>query len=419
MYRALATANAFAADGWRVTVLTADRRSLELLTGIDPAPEAAIDPRIRVVRVPFDTTRGEPDLRTWSRLRVSSPLLWSLLRTRVERLPFPETNYGGWAPALRAAARTIHAEDPVSLVIGSANPNVDFVPGQELARSGVPYVMDYRDTWHLDVYSGRRIGSPWGRSARLERRLLAGATEAWFVNEPIRDWHAAQYPRTADRFHVVANGWDPGFLALSERHPKPGRPLVFGYLGTIYGPMPLRETLDAWREARRRSPRLRSARLVIAGRLGHYATPEPSVLAVLDEFAEDGVEYAGPTSKTEVSAVYEGFDVLLLILGRSRYVTSGKVFEYAATGLPVVSVHDPETASSTTLREYPEWFPVRSLDRADIVAALLAAGDRADRQTWPDIATARAWAESLSRASQLAPRLASLRATVPDPGKQR
>src|SRR5690606_24958351 len=114
-------------------------------------------------------------------------------------------------------------------------------------------VMDHRDAWHLNVYTGKRVGSRWSRSSRLEHRMLEACAEAWFVNAPIRDWHAAEHPGRTGDFHVVANGFDPDFLDVGHpRTPDPEQ-LVFGYLGTIYGPIPLRETLEGWRLARERS----------------------------------------------------------------------------------------------------------------------------------------------------------------------
>jgi glycosyltransferase involved in cell wall biosynthesis len=414
MYRALATANAFAQAGWDVTVLTTTRDAFERLTGTDEAAEASIDPRVVVERVPFDTTRGEPDLSKWSRSRMSSPLWWSFWRSSRERRFFPESNYGSWAPGLRAVAHRIHAERPVSLVIGSSNPHVDFVPGAELHRvSGVPYVMDYRDAWHLDVYSGRRIGSRRSRSARWERRALAGAAEAWFVNPAIRDWHAEQYPEARDRYQVVANGFDPAFLDLHrDRRPDPRAGLTLGWLGTVYGPMPLRESLEAWRRARSVSPLAARSRLVIAGRLGHYATPDPATLELLNQYAADGVSYTGPVSKTGVSDVYRGFDALLLMVSSSPFVTSGKVFEYAATGLPIVSVHDAQTATTGILSEHPAWYLTASLDPDDIADAMIATLERASAFTPADLADSQGWAQRFSRAGQLDPRIAALRSVV-------
>ena len=414
MYRALATANAFAREGWAVTVLTATRDTFERLTGSDPESEKSIDPRIDIVRVPFDLERGETDLSRWSRWRLFSPLLWNFLRWIRARAIFPENSYASWLSPLVAAADGIHQRKAVSLVIGSANPNVDFMPGDHLYRKyGVPYVMDHRDAWHLDVYTGKRLASPYSRSGRLERRLISHATEAWFVNKPIRDWHAAQYPARAADYHVVANGFDPNFLdATRTRTPDAGKGLVFGYLGPIYGPIPLRETLEGWRLARSRSPLMHNASLVFRGRLGHFAEPDAAAAALLEEYKDDGVSYGGPISKTGVTDLYRSFDALLLIISRSAYVTSGKVFEYAATGLPIASLHHPETAATGVLEGHPAWFPVRDLSPEEVSRVLIATGERAASMTADDFREAQSWAQHLARDEQLAPRIAALRATI-------
>ncbi len=414
MYRALATANSFVENGWQVTVLTATRETFERLTGSDPDSEAHIDPRIRVIRIPFDPARGETDLRRWSRVRLYSPLWWNFAHWMRSRISFPEGGYGSWKSPLTKAAQAIHREHPVDLVVGSANPNVDFVPGMHLHRRyGVRYVMDYRDTWHLAVYTGTRIGSRLSRSNRLERRLLNEAHEAWFVNEAIRDWHSAEYPRRSENFHVVANGYDPQFLPpIPERPIDPAGGLTFGFLGTIYGPMPLRETLDGWRLARNESETLQKSRLVFRGRLGHFAEADPVASALLDEYQHDDVTYLGPVSKTQVSEVYGQFDALLLILGRSKYVTSGKVFEYAATGLPIAALHHPETAATTTLRGHPHVFPVAEPTARHIADALIATAEDAVAREPGDIERTRQWASHLSRDAQLVPRVRALRAVV-------
>ncbi len=414
MYRALATANAFAKAGWRVTVLTTTQATLERLTGTDPATEEHIDSRINVVRVPFEETKGAGDLQHWSRWRVFSPLAWNFARAMWSQVPFPEPVYGSWRTPLVKAADRIHAHVPVDLVVGSANPNVDFAPGDYLHRRyGVPYVMDYRDTWHLSVYSGRTIGPRWRRSRRLERRLLKNACEAWFVNDAILGWHAKMHPDSASRFHVLANGYDANFIdGLSRRSRQPGDGLVFGFLGTVYGPMPLRETLEGWRLARNSSAILRESELQFYGRLGHYAEPDATATALLDEFAHDGIRYVGPISKSEVARTYSAIDALVLILGRSKYVTSGKVFEYASTGLPILALHHRETAATATLDGYPHVFAVEEPSPRNIADAFTACAEQMNTITDSDVAEARKWAQSLSRDAQLEPRVAALRSLV-------
>ncbi|MGC5628506.1 glycosyltransferase [Georgenia sp. Z1344] len=414
VYRALATANAFAEAGWDVTVLTAPRELFTELFGADLSLERRVHPAIEVLRVKQELAHIETDLAGYSRARVASEPGWFSAFMRSSELSFPERVYGGWAANLRAAAEQVHERHPVDLVLGTSNPHVDFVPGQHLARrADVPYVLDYRDGWALDVTTGRRVSGERSRAWRTERELLLGAEEAWFVNAPIRDWYDETLPEVADRTHVVANGYD-GDLgeAIDSLRPTSApdddAPLTFGYLGTLYGSVPVRELLEGWRAARARSADLARARLVLRGHVGHQGAPEERTLAMLAEFAGDGVEHGGPVPRAEVASVYAGFDVLALPLIPGRYVTSGKVFEYAATGLPVVSVHGPESAASSVLDGHPAWVLTESMSADDVADALVAGAALARSATAGSVAETREWARRYAREEQLAPRVAEL-----------
>ncbi len=86
-----------------------------------------------------------------------------------------------------------------------------------------------------------------------------------------------------------------------------------------------------------------------------------------------------------------------------RYVTTGKVFEYMATGLPIVSVHASDTAAQEVLRGYPLWFGPGGLDVELIAKAMLEAAHAARDITPARRVTARAYAEAYSRARVLEP----------------
>jgi glycosyltransferase involved in cell wall biosynthesis len=278
---------------------------------------------------------------------------------------------------------------------------------------GVPYVMDYRDAWSLDVFDGRRVHAADSRVGRLERELVDSAREVWFVNEPIAAWHRATYPEAAGRIRVVANGWDPELAPAASGAPVAlDRPLTFGYLGTVSSKVPMAEFVAGWTTARQRSDDIAGARAVVRGYLGFYSTPQEQLATLLADAAADGVEYGGPVSKGSVGAVYDTFDVCVLVLGTGRYVTSGKVYEYLATGKPVVSVHDPGNAATDVLRGYPLWFPAASLAPDDVAAALVAAGAAARTADVEVRAAARAFGARFRRDLQLAPRVAGLLESV-------
>lgn len=414
VYRALATANGFAERGVRVTVLTATRDTFIRYTGADVSLERRIDPRVKVVRIPFDWPAMETDVRRWSTMRALAPRLWRKMHNRRDLIPFPEHGYGPWRRPLEQAALAIHALDPVDLVVATANPNVDFMAARALhAKHGVPYVMDYRDAWMLDVFDGGLLHPEGSRVDSLERGLLEDAREVWFVNEPIRAWHADRHPALADKMFVVSNGYDPEFAPEPQVDPAPAdRPLVFGYIGTASPKVPLKEFGQGWAMARRADPALAGAQAQLWGYLGFYSTPSPLLLDLVASYAADGLSYRGPVPKTEVKMRYGTFDAALLILGTGRYVTSGKVFEYTASALPIVSVHDPGNAASDVLRDYPMWFPVTDLEPASIAAAVSKAADAARHADRATREAAREFSRRYARDIQLEPRIESLRASV-------
>lgn len=299
VYRALATVNAFAAAGWDVTVLTVPRSVWVESTGADADLEERVAPGVEIIRVPTDVPAFQNDIALWPRGRGRHPELWKLQDLRRDMVLFPEPNYGRWRPALERAAEQVHAAEQVDLAVGTANPHVDFIPGWHLHRRfGVRYVMDYRDAWQLDVFSGERLITAIPPVRWWERRLMADAAEIWFVNDAIRQWHVTEHPSEAAKMRVVANGYEEygAPLAVPVRAER-DRGLVFGYIGTVSDKVPMIPLLEAWRLARVSEPALEGARMRIHGYLGHFGAANTALAAALEAAKADGVEYVGPVEK--------------------------------------------------------------------------------------------------------------------------
>lgn len=418
VHRALATVNAFAEDGWDVTVLTAPREVFRDLTGADESLEPLVDPRVHVVRVSFSWPAKQTDVRTFSLVRVLFPRLWTKARGRLDVLRFPEKGYGPWRRRVERAALRTHRRHPVDLVMATTNPQVALAPALRLrSQHAVPFVVDYRDAWTLDTYSGGRRHGPRSPVGRWEARAFGSAAEIWFVNQPLQRWHAKTYPQDAHRMHVVMNGYD-GDLPLPPAARPTGTPLRFGYIGTITPVVPLPELVAGWRHARAHESLLDGATLNLRGYLGYYATPDPTLAGIVEAAGDAGVEYGGAVPKMCVADTYAEFDVLVLVLGGGEFVTSGKVFEYASSGLPVVSVLTPGNAAAEVLREYPRWHPAAALTPSEIASALAAGAADARLGTGDRAVGAQAAARRYRRDRQLAPRIEALRALVSE-GSQR
>jgi hypothetical protein len=156
VYRPLATVSELVRRGHRVTVLAADMATFDVVIGGDRTLLDDVDPSVRVVRVPMAPQQRDPLLNRWPREQVTDPPTWGRRMLEDQVQAFPEVVYATWQRRAEAVACALHEEDPVDLVIATANPYVDFtVPVRLHEEYGVPYVLDDRDAWLLDVYTGQ------------------------------------------------------------------------------------------------------------------------------------------------------------------------------------------------------------------------------------------------------------------------
>lgn len=405
-YRMKAVANAFADQGWDVTAVSLADESWEREMGLDPSLLTGLHPRVRRVGLPLARYDLATDIRQYSPEQALQYDDWLAEQQRLDEAVFPEPIFGRWLVPLTDALVAAHEQQPADLIMASPGPYVTLGAATEASqRTGVPLALDYRDGWCLDVVTGETRFGPDDPPGVVEAAALRRSVQTWFVNDAIRNAYAHQYPDVAARFRTVRNGFD-GDLAIPEGQAHD--PLRFGYLGTLTLRREQLETLlRAWRLARLASPALSDATLEFRGHLGTRTIGANRNQRTLARFASHGVRFAGPVPKQDVAAVYGRWDCLVLALIGGRHVTSGKVYEYVATGLPIVSAHDPDSAAVEVLAGYPRWFPNASMSVEDLALAFVAAAECVT--AGPEVAAqAREYAARFSRSTLTAAAVADL-----------
>ncbi|MFC4337225.1 glycosyltransferase [Salininema proteolyticum] len=413
VYRGVATANVLARSGWDVTVLAAPERFFRLASSsVDESLSGAVDPSVTVRRPEIDYFPWETDVRRMSWLRCRFPEVAARRYERKRERGFPE-RYASWGDEAVKTGRGLHRRSPFDAVLATGNPYAAFAAAWRLNRAtGVPYVLDNRDAWTLDLFENRDKFKPGHPAWEWEERFMRTASGVCFVNEALRAWHRDRYPYAAEKMHVVPNGWDPGTVDIEEASRAPGGPgdrVRFGYLGTLTKQQPVEPLLEAFELFLGEGGRPAS----VLDFHGYLEFTNPGKRAMLEILGLTGepherrvgrgeVRYRGPAPKTAVAEVYRDLDVLVFLAGGSRYVTSGKVFEYMATGKPVVSVHAPGSAAEEYLRDYPCWVRPDSLDPSDIAKALRRAADLAAAPDDPRRLAARAYGARFTRENSLA-----------------
>lgn len=383
-YRLREIANQFAALGWDVTVMNADRECWEQDYGIDLTMLDHVDPRVRLVELPVRRLDLDNDIRNFSRRRALNPTGWISRWDQRTLEVFPELKHGGWRDEIEKEALRLQEEQPFDLCFVSCVPYVLLTAALRLHdEHGVPFAVDFRDGWSINVLTGEtafELDSPAGR---WESEALDKALSFWVVNEPIAEHYRERYPDLADKIRVVRNGFDRDSLPTSREGHRARRPLRFGYLGTVnFPPSTMDAALSGWQLARERDELLADATFEIRGHFGAaYAKHMSATGDLVRRAADHGVVMGGPVPKGEVAQLYETWDALVLMLVGGRYVTSGKVYEYMATGLPIVSIHEEDHDASRLLAGYPLWTdvfghdPERVADSLQKAARMAVAGD--------------------------------------------
>ena len=405
-YRLRATANQFATFGWDVTVINLCEAAWEREFGLDRTLMDGVDPRVRIVELPLVRQDLETDVRRFPEARAVDPARWRAAHNRRTLASFPDPVFGGFRAALEQAVVRVHRRRPADLLMTSCAPYVNLAATWRLwAEHRVPYVVDFRDGWSIDVISGEEAFGADSVAGRWEQKVLADALMVWCVNEPIADFYRERYPDVADRVRVVRNGYDADSVPSRTHVPDPAHGLTYGYLGSInFPPDMLDSILTGWRMARRMDPVVGRSRLEFHGHVGAGSLRNANNHAeLLYEHAEDDVTFGGPVPKADVDALYASWDVALLPLVGGRYVTSGKVYEVMASGLPIVSAHEIEHDASNVLADHPLWTGAVGLDSRDLAKSFIAGAEFAVHATDAERDDARAHARQYARVAQLEP----------------
>lgn len=414
VYRALAITKAFVDAGWRVTVVTTTRQFfLSEIGSVDESLVDDIPDGVDVVRIPFTLWKPpiQGDLCSVNWLWGNYPTLKRYaerVTTRVRDIakaivagaPSPRVNenYADWVgPAFSAGCR-VNSTTRVDHVLATGNPFSSFEAARLISQAtGIPFSVDYRDPWTFDLFTGQPKTIDAG-TATAEKRIIDSAANVFHVNEPIARAYSSRLPATAPKHHVVRNGFDLESIGPVPTPEKHG-PLRFGMVGTITDKWPLQEVLNGWSDALPHLPE--GSELLLAGHLGYFGDRSPNLRETVDT-PVGGYSYLGPLQKREVASFYAGLDVVVVPIPKGEMVTSGKIYEALAIGIPLVCVQPRGGGARTLLDEHPLAFGAEPR-RREVSQSLIAAASAARRISESDIKQIRATMMRYERQASIAP----------------
>lgn len=259
---------------------------------------------------------------------------------------FLPDGYVGWSRAASREAAARIERGGVDAVWTTSSPESAHVAGLALKRRfGLPWIADFRDPWVGRVTY--RPPTPIHDRAhrRLEREVVREADGVTMVSEAMIEVYRRRHPDvTPDRFLLVPNGYDPDDFARAKSggEPRPAsvpRPFLLLHAGQLAHRPTVETVLAAVRRIHASTPDLAS-RLRVRFLGGNEEIEDPARLR-----AELGplVQVAPSVPHLESIAAMRDADALLLLGHGGRadaLIYTGKIYEYLASGRPVLAVAD-------------------------------------------------------------------------------
>ncbi len=250
----------------------------------------------------------------------------------------------GWVPFARRQIARLLRHESFDAIITSGPPHSTHLVGRwAQKRFGIPWLADFRDPWGELSYYEQLPFLPWSRAldGYLESRTLREACAVVTVSPAVADLLVAKTDRPVE---IIPNGFDPAdFQGIQPVGPAEFRIVYVGTLTAAQNPVPL------WRVIGRLRDEGNEIRIGLVGRIDS---------SVLDSLDQNGLAAATErlpyVSHKEAISYMMGAGALLLCVPRTtddKGILTGKLFEYIASGRPVLAFGPQGSDAASVLDE--------------------------------------------------------------------
>jgi glycosyltransferase involved in cell wall biosynthesis len=262
-------------------------------------------------------------------------------------LTLPDRQIGWFPLAYRQGLRLLKT-GAFNAVYTTSVPYTAHLLGLHLKRAtGLPWIADFRDEWTQNPSLPnpsplhRRLHRKW------EREVLTEADRVLAVSESITEGlRTLVLPAQRDKFYTLTNGYDPADFPAQNAYQR-NQKFTVAYTGSLYGARTATAFLEALAQFIAHEPGAEDA--IQVDFFGNCWVKSDTQRLGLDKT----VKQWGYLSHHETIRRQCQADVLLLILPTTggEGAISGKVFEYLASGRPILALVPPGGAAAKVIHQ--------------------------------------------------------------------
>lgn len=264
---------------------------------------------------------------------------------------------------------------PIQAIFSTSPPESSHLTALMLKRiTGLPWVADFRDGWLFEPLIPQRKTSTLRRilESPLEHVVMASADRIISVNDIIVGDMQHRFPASAERTTTIYNGYDAAVLETIQHNNRQdkkrfrlvhtGTFSISRFSTTINGLLVALGALQAQQHSI-----IDVLEIILVGTLTSdekEAIEQSSVKACFT--------LVGRVSYQESIQYQRDADVLLLVIAAKLLsITGNKIFEYLASGRPILALAPPDSSAGQLVAQHGAGLVVAPDDHTGIERALL------------------------------------------------
>ena len=270
----------------------------------------------------------------------------------------------GWIPFAQKALRTILEKESVEWVISTGPPHSTHLTVESLRHTfNFRWLVDFRDPWSELFYNRQFYRLPFAvRKDRAYEQEILQHADAVLTTVGGELHQKLQVKAPKQRFFALPNGFDANAFAQHQRSLRQGE-FHLVYTGLLTRNQAYPALLKALQQMKNGLP----LRVSLAGQM------ELSLVKALQTaLPEATIDYHGYLPHAQALTLMHSADVLINFIfeGAHKQMISGKLLEYMATGVPVLSLGDPESEAGQLLAQGAAAAMIAPSDTQQLIAFL-------------------------------------------------